>query len=65
MGYKIVTFPMTALFASAKAMMDALTELHKLVQDDGLLDKMYSFDEYFKLVNADTFRAMDEKYLKG
>lgn len=65
MGYKIVTFPMTALFASAKAMMDALTELHKLGQDDGLLDKMYSFDEYFKLVNADTFRAMDEKYLKG
>ena len=65
MGYKIVTFPMTALFASVKAMMDTLTELHRVGRDDAMLDKFCSFDDYFKLVGADFFRGMDEKYLKG
>lgn len=65
MGYKIVTFPMTALFASTKAMMAILRELKQRGTDDELLDSLMKFDEYFDLVNAEFYRQMDQKYLNG
>ena len=65
MGYKIVTFPMTAMFASVKAMLAILTELKNSGTDDHLLDKLMTFEEYFKLVGADSYREMDAKYLLG
>lgn len=63
MGYKIVTFPMTALFANVRAMMNVLTELRKRGTDDDLLAQLMPFEEYFDLVNGDFYRAMDAKYL--
>ena len=65
MGYKIVTFPMTAMFASVKAMLAILKELKNSGTDDHLLDKLMTFEEYFKLVGADSYREMDAKYLLG
>ncbi len=63
MGYKIVTFPMTTLFASVKAMKSILSQLKEKGADDELLPLQVNFDEYFKTVRADVFRAMDAKYL--
>ena len=65
MGYKIVTCPMAALFAGAKAMMEVLKELKEKGTDEELLPKMLDFESYFQLVGAEKFRAMDEKYLLG
>lgn len=65
MGYKIVTFPMTTLFASVKAMKSILAQLKEKGTDDDLLPQLVNFEEYFKTVRADTFRAMDAKYLIG
>lgn len=63
MGYKIVTFPVTALFAGVFAIKEALKVLREQGTDDGLLEKMVTFDDYFEVVNVDKFRDMDRKYL--
>lgn len=63
MGYKIVTFPVTALFSSVYALKAAFSELKATGTDEGLFSKMTTFEEYFKVVNADLFREMDAKYL--
>lgn len=63
MGYKIITFPVTALFASTYAVMAALKELRETGTDDGMLEKMSTFDEYFEIVDAQKYRNMDAKYL--
>lgn len=63
MGYKIVTFPTTALFAGTFAVMDALRALKETGTDEVLAEKMSTFEEYFQIVDAEKFRKMDEKYL--
>lgn len=63
MGYKIVTFPVTALFSSVFAVREALKELGRSGTDEGILAKMSSFEEYFRVVDVEKYRKMDEKYL--
>ena len=63
LGYKIVTFPMTAMFASVKSMIKILEQLKLKGSDDSLLNDLSTFDEYFNLVGADRFHEMDKKYL--
>lgn len=65
LGYKIVTFPMTVLFASVRAMMDVLKALKEQGTDESLLSQMTSFDDYFRLVKAERFRTMEKDYLPG
>lgn len=63
LGYKIITFPMTAMFASVKSMIKILEQLKEKGSDDNLLGELVTFEEYFKLVGADSFSEMDKKYL--
>ncbi len=63
MGYKIVTFPVTALFSSVWALEGALRELKEKGTDEGLLDHMSTFEDYFRIVNVEKYRKMDVKYL--
>ncbi len=63
LGYKILTYPMTALFAAVKAMQDAMNWLKKYESDSGFLEHLITMEDYFQLVNADHFRQMDAKYL--
>lgn len=65
MGYKVVTFPMTMLFASVKAMLDVLAQLKSDGTDDGLHDRMVSFSDYFEIVHGDFYRNLEEQTLKG
>jgi len=62
MGYRIITFPMTALFAGVKAMMNAMVKLKELGTDDSMIDDLMTFDDYFHLVQFDRFKEMDIKY---
>ena len=62
LGYKIITFPMTAMFASVKSIIKVLRELKIKGTDDSILDDLFTFDEYFKLIEADRYREMDKKY---
>jgi len=63
MGYKIISYPVTALFSSVFAIKNALEELKVHGNDEGLLSQMVTFEEYFKVVDADKYRMMDMKYL--
>ena len=63
MGYKIVTFPVTALFSSVWALKEALRELKEKGTDEGLIDHMSTFEDYFQIVNIEKYRKMDAKYL--
>lgn len=63
MGYKIITFPTTALFANTFAVMDALKVLKETGTDEKMVQKMSTFEEYFQIVDAGKYREMDEKYL--
>jgi methylisocitrate lyase len=63
LGFKIVVFPLTALYAATKAMMDALSILKKEGSAQSYLDRIVSFQEFAKIVGIDKFRAMEDKYI--
>jgi len=63
LGFKIVIFPLTALYSAAKAMMDALTILREKGTALEYLDKLVTFPEFAKIVEIQKFREMEEKYL--
>lgn len=65
MGYKIVTFPVTALFTGTFAVKAALEELKRTGTDEGLLPVMSTFEEYFRIVDVEKYKRMDQKYLPG
>lgn len=64
MGYSIITFPFTMLFAQVKALADALAQLKADGSDEALRGKsMATFEEYIKVVRSDQFSEMEVKYL--
>jgi methylisocitrate lyase len=63
LGFKIVIFPLTALYAAAKAMIDTLTTLKEKGTAQAYLDKLVTFPEFAKIVEIQRFREMEDKYL--
>lgn len=62
-GYKIVTFPSLAFFASVKAMMAVMEDLRKYGTDQKSLDKTISMSDYFDFIGRDHMQALEDKYL--
>ena len=63
MGFKIVIFPLTTLYAAAKAMFDTLTILKEKGSAQTYLDRLITFPEFAKIVEIQKFREMEDKYL--
>ncbi|MGC8909330.1 MAG: isocitrate lyase/PEP mutase family protein [Fervidicoccaceae archaeon] len=63
MGFKIVIFPLTALYSAAKAMRETLTLLKEKGSAQEYLDKLLAFSEFAKLVEIERFKQMEDKYL--
>ncbi len=63
MGYKIVTFPFSALFASAFALTAVLREIKERGNDEGFSDRLVAFDEYLHLVDIEKYTEWDRKYM--
>jgi 2-methylisocitrate lyase-like PEP mutase family enzyme len=63
LGYKVVTFPFSQLFASARALLLVLQEIKDRGTDEAFFDRMVSFEEYLELVDIDAFMALDQKYM--
>jgi methylisocitrate lyase len=63
LGFKIVIFPLTALYAATKAMIEALTILKETGTPLAYLDKLVTFPEFAKIVEVQRFRGMEEKYI--
>lgn len=63
MGFKIVIFPLTALYAATKAMMETLSILKEKGTALAYLDRLITFPEFAKIVEIQKFRDMEEKYI--
>lgn len=63
LGFKIVIFPLTALYSAAKAMLDTLTILKEKGTAKEYLDRLITFPEFAKIVGVGKFREMEERYL--
>jgi carboxyvinyl-carboxyphosphonate phosphorylmutase len=63
LGFKIVIFPLTALYAATKAMLDTLKILKETGFPQEYLDRLIIFPEFAKIVQVQKFSEMENKYL--
>lgn len=63
-GYKMISFPISPLFANAKAVLKMLLEIKEKGTDEKMLDEMMPYEKFIQLVGADDFRKAQEKYVR-
>ncbi|PUA33438.1 MAG: carboxyvinyl-carboxyphosphonate phosphorylmutase [Zestosphaera tikiterensis] len=63
LGFKMVIFPLTALYSAAKAMFETLTLLKQKGTAQVYLDMLMTFPEFAKIVEIQKFREMEDKYI--
>jgi carboxyvinyl-carboxyphosphonate phosphorylmutase len=64
MGFKIILYPLSTLYANAYATMRVLKELKKTGTTGRLAKDMVSFDEFNKIVELSKFRDLEMRYKK-
>lgn len=64
LGYKIITFPVSCLFAQLSALMAILKYIKENGTDEGFPGGFMKFDEYLKFVDVDYYKALGAKYLR-
>lgn len=62
MGFKIILYPLSVLFANTFATMNILHELKKTGTTAKSKQKVVSFDQFNDLVELNKFRRMEKKY---
>ncbi len=62
-GYKIITFPMSCLFANVAATMSILQYIQENGTDEGYTGKVMQFNEYLKFIGVDEYKTLISKYL--
>jgi len=62
LGFALIVCPLAALYASAKAVMDVLTELRERETTAGMIDRMLAFDQFGELVELDARYADEARY---
>ena len=62
MGFKIVLYPLSILYANAFATMNILSELKKTGSTLKYKQKVVNFDQFNDLVELDKFRNMEKRY---
>jgi methylisocitrate lyase len=65
MGYAIVIFPTSSVYATTKAMMELMHELKITGSTKSYLDKMISFNEFNDLIGLPEIREFEKKYVRG
>lgn len=63
LGYKIITFPMSCLFANVAATMTILQYIQENGTDEGYTGKVMQFNEYLKFIGVDEYKTLISKYL--
>jgi methylisocitrate lyase len=61
-GYKIIIYPVSALFAATKAMMRLLQHLKKDGSTAGCLDDLVGFPEFNEIMGVREMRALEKKF---
>jgi 2-methylisocitrate lyase-like PEP mutase family enzyme len=62
LGFQLVVCPLAALYSSAKAVLDVLTELRDRETTAGAVDRMLAFDQFGELVELEARYADEAKY---
>jgi methylisocitrate lyase len=65
MGFKIILYPLSVLYANAFATMNILKELKKTGSTSKYEKKIVNFDQFNDLVELSKFREMEKKYGKS
>jgi methylisocitrate lyase len=63
MGFKIVFFGLTALYAAAKGMMDVLTLLRAEESAQSYLERLITFPQFDEIVNTEKIKHLEDTYL--
>jgi len=62
MGFKIILYPLSVLFANTFATMNILKELKKTGTTSKFRNKVVSFDQFNEMVELKKFRKLEKKY---
>ena len=65
MGFKIILYPLSVLYANTFATMNILKELKKTGSTSKYKQKVVNFDQFNDLVELSKFRKMEKKYGKS
>lgn len=61
-GYDVVAFPTSAVYALSAALLDLMRELRRSGTTEGFLDRMLQFDQFNELVGLHTVRMLENRY---
>ena len=62
LGFKILLFPLTALFAAARNVYDVLEYLKRESRTDGLENKMIGFEDFNELLDSEKYFELEKRY---
>jgi methylisocitrate lyase len=62
MGFKIILYPLSVLYANTYASLRILKELRKTGTTTKLRDRLVSFDEFNEIVELAKFRKLELQY---
>jgi 2,3-dimethylmalate lyase len=62
LGFKIILYPLSVLFANTFATMNILKELKKTGTTEKFKEKVVSFDQFNELVELNKFQKLEKKY---
>ncbi len=62
MGYRLVIFPVSNLFAATQGMFRVMRELREKGTTEGLLDEMVKFNEFTNLIGLPEWQAVEQEF---
>jgi len=62
LGLQLIVCPLTALYASAKAMQDMFALIKSVGTTRDALDRLLPFQQFHDIIGLDTYYELDEKY---
>lgn len=62
LGFQLILYPLTGLYASAKAMRDLFALIKTAGTTGEALDRLLPFQEFHKLIDLDAHYALDDRY---
>jgi methylisocitrate lyase len=65
MGYSIVIFPTSSVYATARAMKELMYEIKAKGSTKESLEKMITFSEFNDLIGLPEIRELEKKYVRG
>ncbi|MGD0897045.1 MAG: isocitrate lyase/PEP mutase family protein [Thermoguttaceae bacterium] len=65
MGFAIALYPLSTLFAAARAVQETLSDLKRHGTTAGRADRMASYAEFSAVVRLDHYRGLDDRFAAG